>query len=251
MSNSRRIVYGDKTVDDFIAPPLNDPVVPESITVRTPSSNSNSNSNDNNNVDYRSTQELYIILQEARTQIDTPEGESRFRSVMQQNPDMARAVYQVLLESRKIISSNENNNNPIVEPPPMNRNDVQLPVGFKSWLQLPKQQSSSGYNNKNAFASGGGAPVMTNVGRTATIIVPQMNNNSNNSATNQSGGFYAAQQMKQHLMMNPQYQQQQQSGNNNNTRGDFICYNCRQPGHLSRNCPLPQQQQQQPHRRQQ
>jgi hypothetical protein len=233
-NNSRRIIYGEKTVDDFIPPPLNDPVVPESIAVRTSSSNGTSN------VEHRNTQELYIILQEARTQIDTPEGESRFRAVMQQNPDMARAVYQVLLESRKIIS-NDNNMNTIVEPPPMNRNDVQLPVGFKSWLQLPKQQSS---NSNNLFA--GSAPVMTNVGRTAAIIIPQMNNNNNN--TNQSGGFFAAQQMKQQSMNAQQYQQQQQFGNNNQS---VKCYNCQGFGHYSRNCPLPpQQRRQQPQQQQ-
>ena len=72
MSSSRRIVFGNKTVDDFRPPPLSEPSVPEKTTLGD-----------------QQTQEVYNILAEARRQIDTPEGETRFRNVMKEYPQLA------------------------------------------------------------------------------------------------------------------------------------------------------------------
>ncbi len=122
-SSKRRSNYSGKTIDDFSPPPLPSPVVPDFTTLGN-----------------QPTQATYQSLIEGRRQIESGEaGEARLRNALQEYPDIARAMYSVLLESRKIVSSSSSSGQmSIVEPPPMKMNSVQLPVGFKSWLQ-PKQ----------------------------------------------------------------------------------------------------------------
>ena len=128
---SRRIIYGDKTIDDFNPPDILAPTIPEHTTLGN-----------------QSTQQTYQTLIEARKQIETAEGEARFRKALLEFPDVAQAMFSVLLESRKLVAAPKNSNNNedsssssssssklIIEPPAMPLNSVQLPVNCKSWLQ--------------------------------------------------------------------------------------------------------------------
>ena len=110
---SRRIVYGNKTTDDFALPELPDPPVP-AVT----------------SAGGESTQDIYRSLREARRQIDLPEGEANFRAALRDYPGIARAMFSVLLESRKIVAPDGS----VVEPPPLQPPPT-LPVGLRSWLQ--------------------------------------------------------------------------------------------------------------------
>lgn len=125
-TSKRRNVYRDKTVDDFSPPPLPDPSIPQTSSLGN-----------------QPIQETYKYLIEGRLQIDSADGELRFRNALQQFPDVAKAMYSVLYESRKIVGAEG-----VVEPQPMRMNSVQLPVGYKSWLQ-PKEGGNNNNNNNN------------------------------------------------------------------------------------------------------
>ena len=112
-TTTRRHVYSSKTVTDFAPPPMHDPTVP-AVT----------------SAGGQTTHDIYRMIHEARRQIDLADGEARFRSSLHEYPDIARAMYSVLLEAGKVTAPD---GTPI-ETPPMNP-PPHLPVGYKSWLQ--------------------------------------------------------------------------------------------------------------------
>lgn len=110
MSSSK---YLNKTLLDFSLPDLPEPSLPAVTSAGD-----------------KPTHDIYAGLREVRRQLDLPEREAHIRAALLEDPAVAKAMYAVLLESRKIIDKDGRT----IEPPPLQPAPT-LPVGCKSWLQ--------------------------------------------------------------------------------------------------------------------